>query len=799
MVSVMAGYTRQASGNIVTGAIINADDLNDEYNAVNAAFDATTGHKHDGSTGEGDRIETIGPAGQLSVNATQVLPATNDQLTLGSTSVGFKDLFLADDRAVQFGASQDATLKYDEASTDTLLFGGANIRVANTNNKVEFRDADLSISSSSDGKLDIDADTELEIVAPTVDIQASTAITLVSDAITLGEAGDTDIVLTFNANSNDGVITWMEDEDHFKFSDDVLINSTEKLYFNDAGGEHIAGDADNLTISAGTDINLTATADVNIPSGVGLSFASDDAEKIESNGTDLTVNSGGDINLTATSDVNIPADVGVTFGDDGEKIEGDGTNLAISSSGDLNVTATTVDIDATTVEMSNDLHLNSDGAILALGTHQDVTVTHVADSGLTLKNTSTGDNTPFVLTLQTGEVAPEDNDVLGSIRFQAPDTSAGLDGALVTALIEAEAEATFSGTANNTAIVFKTATDGAATEKVRITAAGELKLGSANISEADLDQIDDLTAGTVTASKALVVDSNRDIATVRNVTSDGTIQFGSISDGTITATAFVDEDDMSSDSATLIPTQQSVKAYVDAQITAEDLDFQADSGGALAIDLDSETLTFTGGTGIDTSGSGNAVTFAIDSTVATLTGSQTMTNKSLTAPILTGSSSAAGSILFKEDTDNGTNAVTLIGPAATADVTVTLPAAATTLAGLAVAQEYTASQNFDEQALTDGSSVDWNLQTQQVAKLTLTGTGRTLNAATNHVAGLVCVLSIIQDGTGSRTIGTYNGTYKFAGGAAPTLTTTANARDILVFISDGTNLREIGRSLNVPT
>ena len=78
---------------------------------------------------------------------------------------------------------------------------------------------------------------------------------------------------------------------------------------------------------------------------------------------------------------------------------------------------------------------------------------------------------------------------------------------------------------------------------------------------------------------------------------------------------------MSSNSATLVPTQQSVKAYVDTQITAEDLDFQADSGGALSIDLDSETLTFTGGTGIDTSGSGNAVTFAIDSTVATFTGS----------------------------------------------------------------------------------------------------------------------------------------------------------------------------------
>ena len=68
------------------------------------------------------------------------------------------------------------------------------------------------------------------------------------------------------------------------------------------------------------------------------------------------------------------------------------------------------------------------------------------------------------------------------------------------------------------------------------------------------------------------------------------------------------------------------------------------------------------------------------SAITLLTSTQTLTNKSLTAPILTGSSSAAGSILFKEDTDNGTNAVTLIGPAATADVTITLPASAGTVA-----------------------------------------------------------------------------------------------------------------------
>ena len=131
---------------------------------------------------------------------------------------------------------------------------------------------------------------------------------------------------------------------------------------------------------------------------------------------------------------------------------------------------------------------------------------------------------------------------------------------------------------------------------------------------------------------------------------------------------------------TTLASAKAIKAYVDAQLTASDLDFQGDSGGALSIDLDSETLDIAGGTGIDTSGSGNTLTVAIDSTVATLTDTQTFTNKSLTAPTLTGSSSAAGSILFKEDTDNGTNAVTLIGPASTADVTVTLPSSAGTVA-----------------------------------------------------------------------------------------------------------------------
>ena len=65
----------------------------------------------------------------------------------------------------------------------------------------------------------------------------------------------------------------------------------------------------------------------------------------------------------------------------------------------------------------------------------------------------------------------------------------------------------------------------------------------------------------------------------------------------VSGSAVLDEDDMSSNSATKLATQQSIKAYVDATVTADDVDVSADSG-TIDVDLDSETLTLAGGTGL---------------------------------------------------------------------------------------------------------------------------------------------------------------------------------------------------------
>ena len=115
--------------------------------------------------------------------------------------------------------------------------------------------------------------------------------------------------------------------------------------------------------------------------------------------------------------------------------------------------------------IGGNLNLNVDNSsALKFGADQDVTITHVADSGLTLKNTATADDKPFLLTLQTGETDIAASDKLGIINFQAPDEGTGTDAILVAAGIEAVSEGDFSSSSNATKLSFKTASSAAAAE-----------------------------------------------------------------------------------------------------------------------------------------------------------------------------------------------------------------------------------------------------------------------------------------------------------------------------------------------
>lgn len=122
-----------------------------------------------------------------------------------------------------------------------------------------------------------------------------------------------------------------------------------------------------------------------------------------------------------------------------------------------------------------------------------------------------------------------------------------------------------------------------------------------------------------------------------------------------------------------------------------------------------------------------------------------------------------------------------------ADIGSTVQAYDADTAKTDVVQSYTKQQNFGTTTLTDAASIAWDLDDNQVAKVTLGG-NRTMAAPTNMVDGGTYVLRVIQDGTGSRTLA-YNAVFKWPdGGTAPVLSTAASSVDILTFISDGTNM-----------
>ena len=262
------------------------------------------------------------------------------------------------------------------------------------------------------------------------------------------------------------------------------------------------------------------------------------------------------------------------------------------------------------------------------------------------------------------------------------------------------------------------------------------------------------TSGDVTLSIDNTVATLAGTQTLTNKTLTSAVLTSPVLNTDLSGTAFLDEDDFASDSATKVASQQSIKAYVASQIaTVPQGDITAvtagtglsggGTSGAVTLNIDSSVVaTLTGSQTLtnktlnlaNNTVSGTLAQFnsaVSNATLVSTTGSETLTNKSLTAPVLTGSSTSAGSIIFKEDTDNGTNSVTLKGPAATSDVTITLPAETGTL-------------------LTTASSIaNSNLANSSI---TIGGTGIALGGSASSFTGLSSITSnaVVTNDSGFR-------------------------------------------------
>ena len=166
-------------------------------------------------------------------------------------------------------------------------------------------------------------------------------------------------------------------------------------------------------------------------------------------------------------------------------------------------------VQAPTDHGARDFNITGDANKITFGDDSEITMTHVADSGLALKNTNTGDDKPFTLVLQTGETDIAANDKLGVINFQAPDEGTGTDAILVAAGIEAVSEGDFSSSSNATKLSFKTASSAAAAETMSLSSGGNL-IVSGNVSvggDLDVTGSFDMSDANITNVGSIALDS----------------------------------------------------------------------------------------------------------------------------------------------------------------------------------------------------------------------------------------------------------------------------------------------------
>jgi len=487
-----ATYTRQSS--YTDGDVIQAADTNNEFDQLLAAFQASTGHTHDGTANEGGPI-------------TKLLGQT---LTFGDGTAG-TDVTITFD-----GESNDGVLKWME-DEDYFEFSD-DILVASTE-KLQFRDTAIYINSSTDGQLDLVADTEIQIAATTIDINGNADIsgnlgiggnltvtgttTFNGGTITMGDAATDNVV--FGADVDSSIIP--DDDDTY----DLGSSSQEWRDIYIDGIAYL--DAINFN---GTAITATA-AELNIMDGV----TSTATELNKLDGATVTVT---EINIldgdTSASSTTVADADRVVFNDAGTMKQVAVTDLAAYFDDEITAMPNLVTTAATTVGALNSGSItsgfgsinNGSSTITTTGliTGGSLDIDDVVINGTTIGHTDDTD----LITVASGLVT-----IAGEISV----TTLDIGGTNVTS----------------------TAAELNILDGVTSTASELNILDGVTATAAELNYSDTgASVGTVVASKVVTVDSNKDVSSFRNITLTGELDAGSLDvsgdadiDGTLEADA----------------------------------------------------------------------------------------------------------------------------------------------------------------------------------------------------------------------------------------------------------------------
>jgi len=237
---------------------------------------------------------------------TNILPSSAGGIDIGSTSAEFGDVFIADDKKIQFGNGQDFTIEYDEDGDDVAQFAGSNIRIGHgAATQLQFRDSAIFVNSSADGVLDIEADTTINIgndnSGVAISIGHSTSEVTVNDNLTvtgdLTVNGDTVTVNTTNLTVDDPIIVMAHSSSVANTNGGIAIMSGSNTAHNAMVFGRVANDTWGVGIKDIEDGDITHMTD--------MTLASLRAGKIEIDGANDSIDVATDMVFTAAADITL--------------------------------------------------------------------------------------------------------------------------------------------------------------------------------------------------------------------------------------------------------------------------------------------------------------------------------------------------------------------------------------------------------------------------------------------------------------------------------------------------------------